>query len=237
MGWSAEKQREKRAEKASQEGRTLRSWKRLHPASTSSASSATNAVPPEDPAEGDGPADGVHITPEEAALLGNVLRNVRYCAAKAADAQANAAGQAQLEQALATTATVTAPADVRASVLRRLQHAHAHWQARKEFKRSMLPSLAVYERIAQHCAQQSRLPPWAPWNMLHNPVNDAKFPNMFPYVCDECVGEFVEHADELDRFVPCDRCMHFEQMVCDAGGMFPFSEPAIALPSYLMDRE
>ena len=168
-------------------------------------------------------------------MLGNVLRDVRCCAAKAADAQANAAGQAQLQRALA--APVTAPADVRASVLRRLQHAHAHWQARKEFERSMRPNLAVYERISKHCAQQGRLPPWAPWNMLQSPLQDAKFPDMFPYVCDECVGDFIEHSDEPDRFVPCQRCMHFEQMVCDAGGMFPFSGPSVALPSYLIDRE
>ena len=149
MGWTPEQQRAKRAEKAAEQGRTVRSWKRLKPSestpSSSASGSATSAVPPKDPAEGadpDGPADRVRITADEAVLLGNVLRDIRECAAKAAEAQESATEQAQLQHALATT--VTAPADVRSSVLRRLQHAHAHWQARKDFVVSVaLPSYLI----------------------------------------------------------------------------------------------
>ena len=83
--------------------------------------------------------------------------------------------------------------------------------------------------VSQHCHEHGRLPPWAPYDELQQPYNQPSFPHVLPYVCDKCVTGFIEEADS---FLPCDRCMHFEQMVCDAGSAFP----SVSLPGYLLDR-
>jgi hypothetical protein len=166
-----------------------------------------------------GSVDGIDITADEAAAI----RRIRQCqasnAAHAAAAQETASGQAQLLATLAPGAASSS--DARASVLRRLQHANAHWKACERFQRSMKPSFAVYERIGSHYyAHGSRLPPWPPWHGLW-PCDVQPFPDVQPYVCQACVQRFTQLEETgVDSFQPCDRCMHFEQMVCDAGGAF-----------------
>ena len=235
MTWTAEQQRAKRAEDAAKEGKTVRSYKRRAgsdsaPSSSACASSSSDAIRPEPPPPSsvEGSIDGIGITDEEVSVIRHIRQINAENAAKDAAARENASGQYRLLTALAPS-HATSVADVRSSMLRRLQHANAHWQECKNFERSMHPSLAVYQRVSQHCHQHGRLPPWAPYDELQQPYNQPSFPHVLPYVCDKCVTGFIEEADS---FLPCDRCMHFEQMVCDAGSAFP----SVSLPGYLLDR-
>ena len=93
----------------------------------------------------EGSIDGIGITDEEVYVIRHIRQVKAENAAKEDAARENASGQHRLLTALAPS-HATSVADVRSSMLRRLQHANAHWQECKTFERSMYPSLAVYER-------------------------------------------------------------------------------------------